>query len=418
MFVEGCVVQMGVEFASFIFQKVCTFADTSLLYGKVFWMTYRCLTKSITMPLSSKLMGMFGMRNHSSVSVGQSITFARGYAHKQKVGRMCINTPGYGYLQSPYNQYNPYIPGAVMATDGSYVATQQYYMPSYENGTSSPMVVQPGLETYTSGTTDYSWSISYEFKRCFKSNKLNGFGKVAHGFESNGGHVNKFAPNVGVTYNSVSGPASSQMLQGRGAQATGNLTNGRTVSNYSQLKVTLPATNGVSNFVSSLKVTIEVNGTPNALTEQNRGPRSRTTASSTHLRVKAYSRARDQYNKDDFPIDYVNAKFFVIKSYNVSRIDLDSVGCPICEDSIETSQHLFVNCTIAKSLWSMVAVWWGFNDYPKILADLLSWGDKLVPKLCNPCLALASQVLVKPSSNKTIRCSKKYLCEDEIVRVN
>ena len=66
-----------------------------------------------------------------------------------------------------------------------------------------------------------------------------------------------------------------------------------------------------------VKVRNEVNGTPNALTEQNRGPR--TTTSSAHLTVKAYSsRARhsdaqgnititmDQFNKDDFPIDYVN----------------------------------------------------------------------------------------------------------------
>ena len=76
-----------------------------------------------------------------------------------------------------------------------------------------------------------------------------------------------------------------------------------------------------------VKVTNEVNVTPNALTEQNRGPR--TTTSSAHLTVKAYSTragnsdaqgnitiSMDQYNKDDFPIDYVNAKFFVIKSYS------------------------------------------------------------------------------------------------------
>ncbi|PWA76830.1 YTH domain-containing protein [Artemisia annua] len=175
------------------------------------------------------------------------------------------------------------------------------------------------------------------------SNQTNGFGKVTDGFKSNGGQTNKFAANVGVTSNSVSGPASSQMLQGRGAQATGNITNGRTASNHNQLKVTLPSANVVSNFGSSgnarvsvdkgrsklplVKVTNEVNGTPNALTEQNRGPR--TTTSSAPLTVKAYSTragnsdaqgnitiSMDQYNKDDFPIDYVNAKFFVIKSYS------------------------------------------------------------------------------------------------------
>ncbi|PWA63871.1 YTH domain-containing protein [Artemisia annua] len=234
-------------------------------------------------------------------------------------------TPGYGYAQSLYNPYNPSIPGAVMAADGSYVATQQYYMPSYENGTSSPMVVQPGFETYTSGTTDQY----YDMSAASTASWVDPSGVNSNSFSAAGAYPMNSTANFGVTSNSVSGPASSQMLQGRGAHATGNFTNGETVSNYSQLKVTLPAANGVSNFGSSgnarvlvdkgrsklplVKVTNEVNGTPNALTEQNRGPRSRR----AHLRVKAYySRARDQYNKDDFPIDYVNAKFFVIKPYS------------------------------------------------------------------------------------------------------
>ncbi|GJY86531.1 hypothetical protein Tco_0500557 [Tanacetum coccineum] len=38
-------------------------------------------------------------------------------------------------------------------------------------------------------------------------------GKVTDGYKSNGGQMNKFATNVGVTSDSVSGPASSQMLQ-------------------------------------------------------------------------------------------------------------------------------------------------------------------------------------------------------------
>ncbi|GJZ22493.1 putative RNA-directed DNA polymerase [Tanacetum coccineum] len=38
-------------------------------------------------------------------------------------------------------------------------------------------------------------------------------------------------------------------------------------------------------------------------------------------------------------------------------VDLDSVRCAICDDAIETIQHLFVDCTISKSLWSMVTRW-------------------------------------------------------------
>lgn len=75
------------------------------------------------------------------------------------------------------------------------------------------------------------------------------------------------------------------------------------------------------------KVPSDVNGSTDALGEQNRGPRIN--RSKHQLAVKAYttkageSNAQgniiiytDQYNKDDFPLEYENAKFFVIKSYS------------------------------------------------------------------------------------------------------
>ncbi|GJT45697.1 putative reverse transcriptase domain-containing protein [Tanacetum coccineum] len=58
-------------------------------------------------------------------------------------------------------------------------------------------------------------------------------------------------------------------------------------------------------------------------------------------------------------------------------VDVDLTRCPVCDEAIETSQHLFVECTIASSLWSMVATWWGFVDFPKILRDLIQWGDRV-----------------------------------------
>ncbi|KVH96417.1 uncharacterized protein LOC112527728 isoform X1 [Cynara cardunculus var. scolymus] len=279
-------------------------------------------------------------------------------------------TPSYGYAQSPYNPYNPYIPGAMIGADGSYVGTQQYYMPSYENGATSPayfpMVVQSGPDTFTSGTTDQFMDMaastanrvdasglnrnSLSAAATFTlnpgrvaSNHSNAFGKVSEGFKSNGGTNKLPTSNSSVTSNSVSGPLPSLNLQGRGAQAIDNLSNGKTVSNHNQLKVALPSSNGMSNFGSSgngrvvvdkarsklsfSKITNDVNGNPNALTEQNRGPR--TSTSNTRLTVKAYSTragnsdaqgniiiCMDDYNKDDFPGEYVNAKFFVIKSYS------------------------------------------------------------------------------------------------------
>lgn len=124
-----------------------------------------------------------------------------------------------------------------------------------------------------------------------------------------------------------------------------NVSNGKAWSNRSQLKVALPSGNGLSNFGSGAngrgmvdkvrpkfqfgRVSNDVNGngSPDASTEQNRGPR--TNKSKNHLAVKAYTNKAgnsdaqgniiiyiDEFNKDDFPLDYVNAKFFVIKSYS------------------------------------------------------------------------------------------------------
>ncbi|KAI7744947.1 hypothetical protein M8C21_027068 [Ambrosia artemisiifolia] len=281
-------------------------------------------------------------------------------------------TPSYGYAQSPYNPYNPYIPGAMVGADGSFVPTQQYYVPTYENGSTSPayypMVVQPGTDTYTSGTTDqfmdvaastanrmdssgvYSNSLSATATFPMNpvrgsSNHANDPGKVSESLKRNDG-PNKItaATSGGLTSVTGSGPASSQTLQGRGAQAIDNVPNGKFAPNNIQLKVTVPSGNGLANLGSSDnngrvvgdkvrsklpsgKITNDVNGNPNSLGEQNRGPR--TSTSNTQLTVKAYSTRAgnidaqgnitiyvDQYNKDDFPVEYANAKFFVIKSYS------------------------------------------------------------------------------------------------------
>ena len=58
-------------------------------------------------------------------------------------------------------------------------------------------------------------------------------------------------------------------------------------------------------------------------------------------------------------------------------IDLDSTRCPVCDVCVETSQHLFVDCTVARGLWKMISNWWKLGDYPKVLNNLLSWSDSL-----------------------------------------
>ncbi|XP_059632002.1 YTH domain-containing protein ECT4-like isoform X1 [Cornus florida] len=280
-------------------------------------------------------------------------------------------TPSYGYVQSPYNPYNPYIPGAMVGVDGPFVGTQQYYpIPSYESPGSSPgyfpMLVQSRPDIISSGTTDHfldtgafnadgtdgpgpkhnrsSASTTFSLTSARPaSNQTLTVTRALEGPKANSGSSKQPGAHGSVTSGSFSNLPSSQVLQGRVAQPIDKVSHGKTLSHRNQLKVALPPSNGLSNFASSAhgravvdkvrpkfnygRVPSDVNGSPDAIAEQNRGPR--TNKSKHHLAVKAYTTragdsdahgniiiSADQYNKDDFPVDYLNAKFFVIKSYS------------------------------------------------------------------------------------------------------
>ncbi|CAK9163238.1 unnamed protein product [Ilex paraguariensis] len=280
-------------------------------------------------------------------------------------------TPSYGYAQSPYNPYNPYIPGAMIGVDGPFVGTQQYYnIPSYENPVSSPayfpMVVQSGPDIIGNGATDPFLNTAASISNRADgpglkpnlssaaatfgltpskplSNQNISFTGVSEGPKVNVGSSKHTATHGSVTSGSFSCPASPQVFQGRGVHSVDNISRGKPMPNRNHLKIALPSGNGLSNFGSSVhgpatvdrvrskfyygRVPNDVNGSPDAYTEQNRGPR--TSKSKNHLTVKAYTTIAensdaqgniiiytDQYNKDDFPVDYANAKFFVIKSYS------------------------------------------------------------------------------------------------------
>ncbi|GJT81493.1 reverse transcriptase domain-containing protein [Tanacetum coccineum] len=60
-------------------------------------------------------------------------------------------------------------------------------------------------------------------------------------------------------------------------------------------------------------------------------------------------------------------------------IDLDSLLCPVCNEDVETVNHLFFSCDMAKDLWSLLARWWGL-DIPvcSTILDWYAWLDELV----------------------------------------
>ncbi|KAK1390335.1 YTH domain-containing protein [Heracleum sosnowskyi] len=274
-------------------------------------------------------------------------------------------TPGYGYSQTSYNPYNPYIPGAMVGIDGSYIGSQQYYtVPSYENIGSTPgyypMVVQSGPDVFANSTheafIDATASIANRtevpgFKHslssasaAFKMNPSritsdlkNSFTRTSGGSRISVGPSKQPFTQGSVSSNGYSNAASmSNVFQGRGTQIVNNLSQGQVWSNRNQLKVAQPG-NGLSSFSSSTerktmmdKVETKFNGgsgSSDVSSEQNRGPRtsklSNQLAVKSHTSVSGESDAqgsiiidRNLYNKADFPLDYVNAKFFVIKSYS------------------------------------------------------------------------------------------------------
>ena len=52
-------------------------------------------------------------------------------------------------------------------------------------------------------------------------------------------------------------------------------------------------------------------------------------------------------------------------------IDVISLICPSCQGDIETVNHTFFNCSLAKDLWSLFAKWWDL-DIP-ICGNIEEW---------------------------------------------
>ncbi|PWA33959.1 hypothetical protein CTI12_AA623660 [Artemisia annua] len=76
-------------------------------------------------------------------------------------------------------------------------------------------------------------------------------------------------------------------------------------------------------------------------------------------------------------------------------VDLDSTRCPICDGDLESSQHLFVECLVASSLWKIVTTWWGLNDYQNLLPNLQSWAETVnMPTNSKACFDVVIQTAI------------------------
>ncbi|CAN6467236.1 unnamed protein product [Victoria cruziana] len=342
--------------------------------------------------------------------------------------------PNYGYTQSTYNPFNPYIPGALIGMDGQFVGSQPYYSSTaYQHAMSSssysPIVFQPSSDITTcslpansllsvpvsssavldgasgtyaipaSATTvtisdgplkpkregeKHSTSIQSVRPIDIKSvvvgsksatcavpsssmSRVNASdGRSSHPSEvgREGQHqavsVHKLQPShtkPGTSENVVRQLASPEVFSTSTSQSSRAAATIQ-VRDYIPLRKLMPV-----QRPGDITVTTPVNGvvdvrpghhgwsmnnssnrplhfgmavvnmdrTPDASSEQNRGPRTSRTknqwASPLSLRVystQAFSNDVDEniliyadnYNRDDFPVSYPDAKFFVIKSYS------------------------------------------------------------------------------------------------------
>ncbi|KOM53077.1 hypothetical protein LR48_Vigan09g173600 [Vigna angularis] len=250
----------------------------------------------------------------------------------------------YGYAQSPYNPYNPYIPGAMIGTDGSFGGGQHYYtLPNYQNPVSASgyiPIVPP--DTFYDSSADSFFGPSASVSKPDGRSLKHKFNSASGNFSRNS---SKFLSNQTSSLARVSeGPRGNE---GRKQDLTHASVSGSSFLNLASPAVhqknVLFNSNGFSNFKSNAngqsavaklrpklhpgKVSSGGNGSSDILGEQNRGPR--VGRSKNQLSLKAYTTVTgdgneqgniviytDQYNKEDFSLDYENAKFFVIKSYS------------------------------------------------------------------------------------------------------
>ena len=71
-------------------------------------------------------------------------------------------------------------------------------------------------------------------------------------------------------------------------------------------------------------------------------------------------------------------KLPIIVNLDKRDIDVGSLLCPICMDDVETVNHIFFSCNMAKDLWSLFAKWWEI-DIPVCanISECFEWLDDL-----------------------------------------
>ncbi|GJX81772.1 hypothetical protein Tco_0331253, partial [Tanacetum coccineum] len=56
---------------------------------------------------------------------------------------------------------------------------------------------------------------------------------------------------------------------------------------------------------------------------------------------------------------------------DIRKVDINSLRCLAYDGTIETLQHIFIECHVVVALWKMVSAWWDVDDFPKGIVSCL-----------------------------------------------
>ncbi|XP_038979979.1 YTH domain-containing protein ECT4-like [Phoenix dactylifera] len=294
-------------------------------------------------------------------------------------------TPSYGYAQSDYNPYNPFIPGAVIGADSPFIGTQQYFTsPTYQQPVSSspyvPIILQSSSDIVPKDTSEplLVSPVATVASKCYiegakcalpqapagkavtsqrvalgnslsetSSQQFHAPGNLSEGQVDNMPPSKQSASHGSMLPSNLPHVTQSQGRNSSGSvQATDNFSCERVSPVQNSLIGDMSASNALNKFGSNVCKWATVDkfrpcfqsngflyngrGSSSMLNEQDQGPRTdKGRGQWTSITVKSYTTKVavsdsqgnivinvDQYNRDDFPVEYPDAKFFVIKSYS------------------------------------------------------------------------------------------------------
>ncbi|XP_078431298.1 evolutionarily conserved C-terminal region 8 [Wolffia australiana] len=198
-------------------------------------------------------------------------------------------------LQTGYNTYSPYYPGAYLSADSQYHGQQGYF--------TGPMFPQPALSPVAYGPEllpGYSWDPSYIY------------GDGTYSSVLGDSHLSPARACLSPAYSPTKLPLPPKSVHSPSAILHGQTPKPANKASHENQGF------GVKDGGS--KARNKIGGDVDVLNEQNRGPRTGSEDHDGQSISQDVVIRREDYNLDSFPTKYEHAMFFVIKSYSEDDI--------------------------------------------------------------------------------------------------